>query len=89
MCLGWSERREAPHGRYIWDFSLLSYVRRGLCDPFFFSFGVHYTQYKVHAQRSPHNTVHSSSSGIDEGVELEFGSVCVCLGSGIGEGGAW
>ena len=32
--------KRAPHGRYIWDFSynyiLLSYVRRGLCDPFFF-----------------------------------------------------
>ena len=28
---------------------LLSYVRRGLCDPFFFFFGMRCAQYKVHA----------------------------------------
>ena len=31
---------------------LLSYVRRGLCDPLFFFFSVHCAQYKVHAQCS-------------------------------------
>ena len=28
--------KRAPHGWYICDFLLLSYVRRGLCDPLFF-----------------------------------------------------
>ena len=31
---------------------LLSYVRRGLCDPPFFFFDVRCAQYKVHAQCS-------------------------------------
>ena len=31
---------------------LLSYVRRGLCDPLFFFFGVRCVQYNVHAQCS-------------------------------------
>ena len=30
----------------------ISYVRRGLCDPLFFFFGVRCAQYKVHAQCS-------------------------------------
>ena len=37
---------------YFYYYILLSYVRRGLCDPFFFFFGVHCAQYKVHAQCS-------------------------------------
>ena len=36
----------------IFHILLLSYVRRGLCDPPFFFFGVRCAQYKVHAQCS-------------------------------------
>ena len=39
-------------GFFIYYYYILSYVRRGLCDPPFFFFGVRCAQYKVHAQCS-------------------------------------
>ena len=36
----------------IFHILLLSYVRRGLCGPLFFFYGVRCAQYKVHAQCS-------------------------------------
>ena len=40
------------HLRFFIYYILLSYVRRGLCDPLFFFFGMRCAQYKVHAQCS-------------------------------------
>ena len=42
----------AIHLGFFIYYILLSYVRRGLCDPLFFFFGVRCAQYKVHAQCS-------------------------------------
>ena len=46
--------KRAPHGWYICDFNIYVYgTYVGVCvTPFFFSFGVHCAQYKVHAQCS-------------------------------------
>ena len=62
---------------------LLSYVRRGLCDPPFFFFGVRCAQYKVHAQCSfaalaPHMPWYKMVSLVVNFVIMSFNCLYRC-----------